>query len=136
MTCAEKRVVDDVCETAVNGAPLVAQVAVEDGRQERVREADHPALAQNYPARRRPAPARLPLSLVGSRITPVWALRPSTPLMPGVPAGPWGAQWANGASRPLWTGGARVAFRPLRAGRTGRVIISHSFPSVLLNRKA
>jgi hypothetical protein len=48
MTCAEKRVVDDVCETAVNGAPLVAQVAVEDGRQERVREADHPALALNY----------------------------------------------------------------------------------------
>ncbi|MFL6013184.1 MAG: hypothetical protein ACJ74P_02595 [Gaiellaceae bacterium] len=45
MTGAQQRVADDSRETFVNAAPLFAQRLVEDGREQRVREANQPVLA-------------------------------------------------------------------------------------------
>ena len=44
----EDRVVDDLGDPGVNAPPLVAQVGVEDRRQQRVGEADHPVLALDH----------------------------------------------------------------------------------------
>ena len=48
MAGAEQRFVDDARQTSVNAPTLVAEVPIQDGREQRVREADHPVLALDH----------------------------------------------------------------------------------------
>jgi hypothetical protein len=48
VTGAQERILDDFCDAPVNAPPLLAQVPVEDGRQQRVGEANRPVLALNH----------------------------------------------------------------------------------------
>jgi hypothetical protein len=48
VTRTEERVFDDPRKTSVNAPPLLAQIRVENRRQQRVREANRPVLALDY----------------------------------------------------------------------------------------
>ena len=48
MACAKERIVDDRCNTCMNVPPLFAQIVVEDGREQRMGEANRPVLPLDH----------------------------------------------------------------------------------------